>query len=123
MYTGDGNIHLQISTPDFDEEVNAKLEPFIFEYTAKLHGSISAEHGIGFKKAKYLHFSKDQSAIDLMKLMKRTMDPNSILNPYKVICWEVWRKDFFFFLKGGWVVMTRCVEQAFQDFIFDIFRF
>ncbi|XP_031789445.1 D-2-hydroxyglutarate dehydrogenase, mitochondrial [Nasonia vitripennis] len=85
-HLGDGNVHVQVSTPDFDEEVNAKLEPFIFEYTAKLHGSISAEHGIGFKKAKYLHYSKDQSAIDLMKLMKRTMDPNGILNPYKVIC-------------------------------------
>lgn len=77
---------MQVSTPDFDEEVNAKLEPFIFEYTAKLRGSISAEHGIGFKKAKYLHYSKDQSAMDLMRLMKKTMDPNGILNPYKVIC-------------------------------------
>lgn len=86
MLTGDGNLHLQVSAPDFDEHVNSKLEPYIFEYCSKLRGSISAEHGIGFKKAKYLHYSKDESAIELMRLMKKTMDPNGILNPYKVIC-------------------------------------
>lgn len=61
------------------------LEPFIFEEVAKLRGSISAEHGIGFRKSQYLHFSKDESAIQLMRALKDSMDPNGILNPYKVL--------------------------------------
>ena len=46
---------------------------------------MSAEHGIGFKKTKFLHYSKDASAISLMKEIKKLMDPNGILNPYKVL--------------------------------------
>lgn len=79
-------MHVQVNVRDYSHEINDLLEPFIFEYTSKLRGSISAEHGIGFKKAKFLHYSKDESAIELMRLMKRTMDPNGILNPYKVVC-------------------------------------
>jgi D-2-hydroxyglutarate dehydrogenase len=81
---GDGNLHVQVLTPDYDAKVNAQLEPFIFEYTSKMRGSISSEHGIGFKKAKFLHYSKDESAIELMRNMKSSMDPNGILNPYKM---------------------------------------
>ncbi|XP_011499612.1 PREDICTED: D-2-hydroxyglutarate dehydrogenase, mitochondrial [Ceratosolen solmsi marchali] len=83
-HLGDGNLHVQVLTSDYDAKVNARLEPFIFEYTSKMRGSISAEHGIGFKKAKFLRYSKDESAIELMRNMKRAMDPNGILNPYKV---------------------------------------
>ncbi|CAB0029641.1 unnamed protein product [Trichogramma brassicae] len=85
-HVGDGNLHLQINTPDFDQAVHDMLEPWVFDYTSKRRGSISAEHGIGFKKAKYLHYSKDGSAIELMRTIKATMDPNGILNPYKVVC-------------------------------------
>uniref|UniRef100_A0ABD2XE31 D-2-hydroxyglutarate dehydrogenase, mitochondrial n=1 Tax=Trichogramma kaykai TaxID=54128 RepID=A0ABD2XE31_9HYME len=85
-HVGDGNLHLQINTPDFDQTVHDMLEPWVFDYTSKRRGSISAEHGIGFKKAKYLHYSKDGSAIELMRTIKATMDPNGILNPYKVVC-------------------------------------
>ncbi|XP_014210471.1 D-2-hydroxyglutarate--pyruvate transhydrogenase DLD2-like [Copidosoma floridanum] len=81
----DSNVHVQVSTPDYDPKVFALVEPYIFEETSKLRGSISAEHGIGFKKAKYLGYSKDESAIELMRVVKQTMDPNRILNPYKVV--------------------------------------
>lgn len=62
-----------------------KVEPFVYEYTAKLKGSVSAEHGIGFRKPKYVHYSKSEAAISLMKDIKKIMDPNEILNPYKVL--------------------------------------
>jgi D-2-hydroxyglutarate dehydrogenase len=62
-----------------------KIEPFIYEYTSNLKGSISAEHGIGFRKPKYIHYSKSNAAIDLMKDLKKMMDPKGILNPYKVL--------------------------------------
>ncbi|XP_066584298.1 D-2-hydroxyglutarate dehydrogenase, mitochondrial [Prorops nasuta] len=84
-HLGDGNIHIQVSMPTYQEDIAAKLEPFIFEYISKLRGSVSAEHGIGFKKRKYLHLSRNESEINLMRQLKNLMDPNGILNPYKVL--------------------------------------
>ncbi|XP_044014586.1 D-2-hydroxyglutarate dehydrogenase, mitochondrial [Aphidius gifuensis] len=84
-HLGDGNLHVVVATPEYDEVIDSQLEPFLFEYVSKYNGSISAEHGIGFKKTKYLSYSKSKSAIDLMYQMKNMMDPNGILNPYKVL--------------------------------------
>lgn len=67
------------------QDVAARLEPWIFEETARLRGSISAEHGLGFKKRNYIHYSKAASAVTLMKQIKSLMDPNGILNPYKCL--------------------------------------
>lgn len=67
------------------QEILNRIEPTIFEWTAKVKGSISAEHGLGFKKRNYIHFSKSDGAVGLMKQMKKLMDPNGILNPYKVL--------------------------------------
>jgi FAD/FMN-containing dehydrogenase len=51
----------------------------------KLSGSISAEHGIGQLKRDLLPEVKDKVALDLMRALKRTLDPNNILNPGKVL--------------------------------------
>lgn len=83
--TGDGNIHLNISTKEFSQDILKRIEPFVYEHTSQLRGSVSAEHGIGFRKPKYVHYSKTEPAINLMKDIKRIMDPNGILNPYKVL--------------------------------------
>lgn len=85
FFLGDGNIHVQVSIPTYQEDIASQLEPFIFEYISSLRGSVSAEHGIGFKKTKYLHLSRTQSEIELMQHLKLTMDPKGILNPYKVL--------------------------------------
>ncbi len=42
---------------------------------ANHNGSISAEHGLGFKKAKYIHYSKPQEAVQIMAQIKRVLDP------------------------------------------------
>ncbi|XP_012265248.2 D-2-hydroxyglutarate dehydrogenase, mitochondrial [Athalia rosae] len=84
-HIGDGNLHVQVTTSEYIEEVAQQIEPFIFEYVSNLKGSVSAEHGIGFKKTKFLHLSKNPSAIKLMYELKQLMDPNGILNPYKVL--------------------------------------
>ena len=84
-HIGDGNLHLNVSATEFSSEVLLASQPFIYEFTAKKGGSISAEHGIGFHKKPYLKYSKNPVAIQLMKDLKRLMDPNFILNPYKVI--------------------------------------
>ena len=51
----------------------------------KYGGSISAEHGIGVMKRKLLPDVKDPVALDLMRTLKRTLDPKGILNPGKVL--------------------------------------
>ncbi|XP_028148779.1 D-2-hydroxyglutarate dehydrogenase, mitochondrial [Diabrotica virgifera virgifera] len=84
-HVGDGNIHLNISVHEFTKEVLERIEPYIYEVTAKYKGSVSAEHGVGFRKPKYIHYSKTKEAIALMKQLKALMDPNGILNPYKVL--------------------------------------
>lgn len=84
-HLGDGNMHVQVSSKEYSDDVASQLEPFIFEFISKVNGSVSAEHGIGFKKTKFLHYSKDKSAVTLMKEIKKMMDPKGILNPYKVL--------------------------------------
>lgn len=84
-HLGDLNLHLNISCEEYSTDLYKQLEPFVYEYTAKLKGSVSAEHGIGFLKTKYLKHSKSPEAIKMMHDMKQLLDPNSILNPYKVL--------------------------------------
>ncbi|KAJ2938222.1 hypothetical protein O0L34_g17559 [Tuta absoluta] len=84
-HIGDGNIHINVTVPSYNKEVASLLEPFIFEEVSKLKGSVSAEHGIGFRKPRYIHYSKHPSALQLMADLKTLMDPNGILNPYKVL--------------------------------------
>lgn len=84
-YSGDGNLHLNVTFKEFSQEVLQKVEPFVYEFTSSLKGSVSAEHGVGFRKPKYIHYSKSSAAIKLMKDIKKIMDPNGILNPYKVL--------------------------------------
>lgn len=84
-HLGDGNLHLNFTTPDYSEEVLNLIEPYVYEWTANHRGSISAEHGLGFKKANYIHYSKSPSSVALMKGIKQLLDPKGILNPYKVL--------------------------------------
>lgn len=84
-HLGDANLHLNISSAEYSADLQKQIEPFVYEHTSMLRGSISAEHGIGFMKTKYLELSKNSSAIDMMVNLKQIMDPNGILNPYKVL--------------------------------------
>lgn len=84
-HLGDGNLHLNFTTPEYSEEVLNAIEPYVYQWTAKHRGSISAEHGLGFKKANYIHYSKSSPSVELMKGLKQLLDPKGILNPYKVL--------------------------------------
>jgi FAD/FMN-containing dehydrogenase len=89
-HLGDGNIHYNVNQPlgadkaEFIErwdEVNA----VVFAVVKKYGGSISAEHGIGVMKRDLLPAVKDPVALDLMRSLKRMLDPKNILNPGKVV--------------------------------------
>src|SRR3954454_8359534 len=89
-HLGDGNIHFNVTQPPGADraeflthwhEVNAA----VFAVVAKYAGSISAEHGIGVMKRDLLPSVKDPVAFDLMRSLKRMLDPQGILNPGKVL--------------------------------------
>ncbi|XP_052819696.1 D-2-hydroxyglutarate dehydrogenase, mitochondrial-like [Mya arenaria] len=84
-HVGDGNLHFNVTSPQYDPEVMALIEPFIYDWVANYKGSISAEHGLGFKKREYIYHSKSRSAVKMMKALKTLVDPNGILNPYKFL--------------------------------------
>jgi D-lactate dehydrogenase (cytochrome) len=89
-HLGDGNIHFNVSQPvgaDRAEFLKRwdDVNTAVFAVVAKYAGSISAEHGIGVMKRDLLPRVKDPVAFDLMRTLKRTLDPNGILNPGKVL--------------------------------------
>ena len=84
MFLGDGNLHLNITSPEFSPELLAMIEPFVYEWVSDHHGSVSAEHGLGLKKRDFIHYSKSASSVQWMSRLKNLFDPNRILNPYKV---------------------------------------
>lgn len=84
-HLGDGNLHLNISTPVYDKRVEGVIEPWVYEWTAKRRGSVSAEHGLGAMKAGVIGYSKAPAVVETMRAMKRVLDPKGILNPYKVL--------------------------------------
>jgi D-lactate dehydrogenase (cytochrome) len=89
-HLGDGNVHFNVSQP-----VGADPAAYLARWdgmstlvngiVARLSGSISAEHGIGYLKRDVLPDVKDKVALELMRALKRTLDPNNILNPGKVL--------------------------------------
>jgi FAD/FMN-containing dehydrogenase len=89
-HLGDGNIHYNVSQPlgadrdGFLARWDAVNEA-VFAIVAKYGGSISAEHGIGVMKRNLLPSVKDPVAFDLMRSIKRMLDPMGILNPGKVL--------------------------------------
>lgn len=84
-HLGDGNLHLNVERESFSRELLDAIEPWLFEWVTEHGGSISAEHGIGFKKKAYVGLGKSPAALNFMKMIKSQVDPTGIMNPYKVI--------------------------------------
>jgi FAD/FMN-containing dehydrogenase len=89
-HVGDGNIHFNLSQPEGADK-KAYLDRWedvtraVHELVVEMDGSISAEHGIGhLKAAENAHF-KSAVEIDLMRRVKRALDPDNLMNPGKVV--------------------------------------
>lgn len=87
-HSGDGNIHVNILKDKLDDKswhLNLdKAIREIFELTVSLDGMISGEHGIGYTQKSYLPIALSDSELELMRRIKKTFDPNNILNPQKI---------------------------------------
>jgi FAD/FMN-containing dehydrogenase len=89
-HIGDYNLHLNVCYNKFVKDTNFHIlegimEPFVYDYIKDVKGSVSAEHGIGICKSEYLNRSQTSDSIELMKIIKNALDPNGIMNPYKII--------------------------------------
>ncbi|HEY8360688.1 MAG TPA: FAD-binding oxidoreductase [Ramlibacter sp.] len=90
-HLGDGNLHYNVQTPvdgdgpTFLREQEARVNTLVFDQVQRFGGSISAEHGIGTLKVDKLPHYKSPVALELMRSLKRSLDPQNILNPGRVL--------------------------------------
>ncbi len=84
-HMGDSNLHLNIPVRQYTKEVEDAIEPWVYEWIQKRKGSISAEHGLGIAKKKYIGYQRSDTMLRLMRQTKDLYDPNGIMNPYKYI--------------------------------------
>lgn len=84
-HLGDNNIHISVLPDRQDDGAKDVVDEKIYESLRPFGGAISAEHGIGLEKRAFLPISRSADEIELMKSLKRMMDPNNILNPGKVV--------------------------------------
>lgn len=89
-HLGDGNLHYNVIQPEgMDKEAWLArwhdVNKVVFDIVLSLNGSISAEHGVGVMKRDLLPSIKDKTAIEVMRAIKHTLDPNGILDPGKVL--------------------------------------
>ena len=88
-HAGDGNLHTRIVKDpqmplDEWEQLLPKVLAELYELTASLGGKISGEHGIGHKRKDLMPMFVDEASLQMMRAIKRTLDPKNILNPGKV---------------------------------------
>ncbi|MEZ5554163.1 FAD-binding oxidoreductase [Haliea sp.] len=88
-HIGDGNVHLNVLKPDelpmaeFQQRCG-EVSRWVFEIVQRHEGSVSAEHGVGLLKKDYLHYSRSEAEIAIMKQIKQVFDPQGIMNPGKI---------------------------------------
>jgi FAD/FMN-containing dehydrogenase len=84
-HLGDGNLHVIAAVGETSPETRHAVEEIVYGPLEALHGSISAEHGVGLQKRDFLRLSRSPAEIALMRALKQTLDPGNILNPGKVL--------------------------------------
>jgi len=89
-HMGDGNVHYNCGKSQADDASrfygeSPDVNHIVYKVVADLNGSISAEHGLGVLKVEEIKQYKSELELDLMRAIKRTLDPEGIMNPGKVL--------------------------------------
>ena len=88
-HMADGNLHLLAWSNSGSDTLKAQtvesIYQKVYEIVGDMDGTVTAEHGVGAMKRKYLHLCRSEEEIALMRLLKQAMDPKGILNPNRVL--------------------------------------
>ena len=84
-HLGDGNLHVIVQVaPERYAAAKPKVEELVYAPLGAFKGSVSAEHGIGLEKKKWLPMSRSATEIAVMRAIKAALDPKDTLNPGKI---------------------------------------
>jgi FAD/FMN-containing dehydrogenase len=83
-HVGDGNLHYNIG-PESLVAQRAAVNRIVYDAVASLGGSITAEHGLGQLRRDEVLRHKGAVEMDLMRTVKRALDPQGLMNPGKVL--------------------------------------
>jgi FAD/FMN-containing dehydrogenase len=81
-HLGDGNVHVNLLGPAPDDEA---ADEAVLRLAAACGGTISAEHGVGVAKARWLALTRSPADLRAMARIKRALDPDGLLNPGAVL--------------------------------------
>jgi FAD/FMN-containing dehydrogenase len=81
-HLGDGNVHVNVLGPDPEDDA---VDEAVLRLAAECGGTISAEHGVGVAKARWLSLARSPEELAAMRAIKRALDPDGILNPGVVL--------------------------------------
>ena len=87
-HAGDGNLHVCFIIPELSEDITNRMETAkadLLRATLDMGGTISGEHGIGFTKRDFLCEEVGEDVIELFGLVKKSFDPDNLINPGKII--------------------------------------
>ncbi len=89
-HLGDGNIHFNLAQPEGESKApfvarTKAMNRIVHDVVEGFGGSISAEHGIGQLRRTELHYRKPAAELDLMRRIKRMLDPEDLMNPGKLV--------------------------------------
>jgi D-lactate dehydrogenase (cytochrome) len=87
-HVGDGNFHMSLLIDMEDREEVARADAFmkrLVERALAMEGTCTGEHGVGHGKMKYLPAEHGEAALDVMRSLKRALDPQGIMNPGKIV--------------------------------------
>lgn len=90
-HLGDGNLHYNVAAPkghdalEFMKKHADQIQEIVYAQVDKFNGSMSAEHGIGQVKTSRMVEHRGEVAVNLMRQIKKSLDPNNIMNPGKVL--------------------------------------
>jgi FAD/FMN-containing dehydrogenase len=90
-HLGDGNLHYNVQAPPggdakaFVRDHEQRVNQIVYQSVQRFEGSISAEHGVGALKVDTLGQFKSPVALELMRAVKRALDPQNLLNPGRVV--------------------------------------
>ena len=83
-HVGDNNLHWFISPREEGEGVHEAVSRCVYAPLPAMHGSVSAEHGIGFEKKAWLGLTRSAEELETMRRLKQALDPKGILAPGRI---------------------------------------